>query len=90
MLSAKYLGAVAARSGPRTVPRASARKISTDSGGPMKPLGSGPKLPGWQIAAIAGIGVAAFYAMFLATPEKVGKSSVPTNQTKNPSSSRRD
>ncbi|ATY61414.1 hypothetical protein A9K55_008722 [Cordyceps militaris] len=87
MFYAQRLTTTATRS--RAVQRALVRRISSEPGGP-KPAESStaPKLPGWQIAAVAGVAVAGVYAMFIARPDAVAKSSVPTNQTKNPSQSR--
>ncbi|KAM3513249.1 hypothetical protein MY11210_003115 [Beauveria gryllotalpidicola] len=91
MSCTRNLFTIAARPSLRTMQNASVRGISSGSRGPVdKPAESStsPKMPGWRIAAIAGVGVAAFYAMFLAKPDSVAESSIPTTQTKNPAPSR--
>ncbi|KAM3541911.1 hypothetical protein ARSEF1564_005154 [Beauveria bassiana] len=91
MSCTRSLITMAARPSLRTMQPASIRRISSGSRGPLdKPAESStsPKMPGWRIAAMVGVGVAAFYAMFLAKPDAVAQSSVPTTQTKNPAASR--
>ncbi|KAJ3483933.1 hypothetical protein NLG97_g7183 [Lecanicillium saksenae] len=87
MLCAKTLTKMATRPGLRTMQSLPARRMASGPGGPTKPAESStaPKMPGWQIAAIAGVAVAGFYSIFIAKPDAVAKSSILTNQTKNPS-----
>ncbi|KAJ4147458.1 hypothetical protein LMH87_001973 [Akanthomyces muscarius] len=80
---------MAAKPGLRTVQRTTVRRVSSGTGGGPSPAESGgaPKFPGWQIGVAGGVAVAGLYAFFIAKPDAVAKSSVPTNQTKNPKQS---